>query len=82
LIEWKQVRDYGRKAFVDFDNPDFVDLARAFGARGVRIQPGDSLEMALRGALVEPGVTVIDCPVDYSENLRLTERLGELVCPF
>ncbi|MGM0553368.1 MAG: acetolactate synthase large subunit [Pseudomonadota bacterium] len=82
LIEWKQVREYGRKAFVEFGNPDFVQLARSFGAHGVRIEPGDSLEMALRAALVEPGVTVIDCPVDYSENLKLTERLGELVCPF
>ncbi|WP_017942976.1 MULTISPECIES: acetolactate synthase large subunit [unclassified Thioalkalivibrio] len=82
LIEWKQVREYGRKAFVEFGNPDFVQLARSFGAHGVRIEPGDSLEMALREALVKPGVTVIDCPVDYSENMKLTERLGELVCPF
>ncbi|WP_018861028.1 MULTISPECIES: acetolactate synthase large subunit [unclassified Thioalkalivibrio] len=82
LIEWKQVREYGRKAFVDFGNPDFVQLARSFGASGVRIGPDDSLEAALREALAAPGVTIIDCPVDYSENLKLTERLGELVCPF
>jgi acetolactate synthase-1/2/3 large subunit len=25
-------------------------------------------------------VSVIDCPVDYSENLKLTERLGQLIC--
>jgi hypothetical protein len=24
---------------------------------------------------------VIEVPVDYSENLRLTERLGHLTCP-
>ncbi|WP_019023523.1 MULTISPECIES: acetolactate synthase large subunit [unclassified Thioalkalivibrio] len=82
LIEWKQVREYGRKAFVDFGNPDFVQLAHSFGASGVRIGPDDSLEAALREALATPGVTIIDCPVDYSENLKLTERLGELVCPF
>ncbi len=23
----------------------------------------------------------IDCPVDYEENMKLTEKLGELVCP-
>ena len=27
------------------------------------------------------GVHVIDCPVDYAENMKLTERLGKLVCP-
>jgi len=26
-------------------------------------------------------VVVIDCPVDYRENMKLTEKLGELVCP-
>jgi acetolactate synthase-1/2/3 large subunit len=24
---------------------------------------------------------VIDCPVDYSENMKFTERMGNLVCP-
>lgn len=32
----------------------------------------------LRAALEDDGVTLIACPVDYSENLRLTDRLGEL----
>jgi acetolactate synthase-1/2/3 large subunit len=26
-------------------------------------------------------VVIIDCPVDYSENMKLTEKLGNLVCP-
>jgi acetolactate synthase I/II/III large subunit len=32
----------------------------------------------LRAALDDDGVSLICCPVDYSENLRLTDRLGEL----
>jgi len=32
----------------------------------------------LREALAGDGVSIIACPVDYSENLRLTERLGEV----
>jgi acetolactate synthase-1/2/3 large subunit len=32
----------------------------------------------LTAALEDDGVSVISCPVDYSENLRLTDRLGEL----
>jgi len=27
-------------------------------------------------------VSVIACPVDYSENLRLTDALGDLTGPF
>ena len=28
-----------------------------------------------------PGPTVVDVPVDYGENARLSARLGQLVCP-
>jgi acetolactate synthase-1/2/3 large subunit len=36
----------------------------------------------LRKAL-EPDdiVVLIDCPVDYAENMKLTEKFGNLVCP-
>ena len=32
----------------------------------------------MQAALADDGVSLICCPVDYSENLRLTDRLGEL----
>jgi acetolactate synthase-1/2/3 large subunit len=32
----------------------------------------------LKEALARDTVTVIDCPVDYRENLKLTETLGQL----
>ena len=35
----------------------------------------------LKQAIADDTVVVIDCPVDYSENMKLTEKLGELVCP-
>ncbi len=34
----------------------------------------------LKQAVADDTVVVIDCPVDYSENLKLTEKLGQLVC--
>ena len=37
--------------------------------------------MPLEQAIADNTVVVIDCPVDYSENLKLTEELGNLVCP-
>ncbi|NIP72490.1 MAG: acetolactate synthase large subunit [Gammaproteobacteria bacterium] len=81
LIEWKQMNDFGRKAYVDFANPDFVKFAESFGARGYRIDRTDALLPTLREALASEAVCVIDCPVDYGENLKLTEKLGEMVCP-
>jgi len=79
LIEWKQMNQFGRPAFVRFGNPDIVALAESFGARGYRVNPGDDLQAILRQAIADDTVVVIDCPVDYSENLRLTERLGEVL---
>ncbi len=81
LIEWKQMNRFGRKSNVDFNNPDFVTYAESFGARGVRIEATEQLLPALGEALRSDGVTVIDCPVDYSENLKLTKQLGEMICP-
>jgi len=79
LIEWKQKRRFGRSAYIDFKNPNFVDYAKSFGATGVRIESAVDLLPALEKALKTPTVTVIDCPVDYSENDRLTELLGNVL---
>lgn len=81
LIKWKQMNQFGRISHVDFNNPDFVKLAESFGAVGVRIGSAGELLPALRKALESDSVTVIDCPVDYGENLKLTASLGEMICP-
>ncbi len=81
LIEWKERLRYNRDFFVKFENPDFVKLAEAFGARGYRVDAEDELLPILHDALHQNIPAVIDCPVDYAENLRLTEKLGRLICP-
>jgi acetolactate synthase-1/2/3 large subunit len=81
LIKWKQMNQFGRYSHVDFNNPDFVKLAESFGAVGVRIERTEELLPSLRKALESDSVTIIDCPVDYGENLKLTATLGEMICP-
>lgn len=50
------------------------------GAIGAKLaEPG---RRVLAEALAADTVSVIACPVDYSENLRLTDALGELSGPF
>ncbi|MDT5013472.1 MAG: acetolactate synthase large subunit [Mycobacterium sp.] len=78
LIEWKMDLELGDHYYVDFTNPDVVKFAESFGAKGYRITSADELLPALKKALDDDGVSIISCPVDYSENLRLTDRLGEL----
>ncbi len=81
LIEWKQMNDFGRPSNVKFTNPDFVKYAQSFGAKGYRIEKGEDLLPTLKTALADNTVSIIDCPVDYSENLKLTAKLGEMICP-
>jgi len=78
LIEWKMDLELGEHHYVKFGNPDIVSYAESFGAKGYRIKSADELLPTLKAALNDDGVSLICCPVDYSENLRLTDRLGEL----
>jgi acetolactate synthase I/II/III large subunit len=81
LITWKMEMDMGRHSHTRFGNPDFVAYAESFGARGYHIGAADQLLPTLRDALDHDGVSVIACPIDASENLRLTERLGDVEEP-
>jgi len=78
LIRWKQEAEFGRNSHIDFQNPDFVKLAEAFGAIGKRVESADELPRVLNQALDAGCPVVIDCPVDYSENMKLSRRLGEI----
>jgi acetolactate synthase I/II/III large subunit len=39
------------------------------------------LKSILKQALADDTVAIVDCPVDYSENMKLTEKLANLVSP-
>ncbi len=81
LIEWKQQIHYGHSAYTRFHNPDFVQLAASMGLKGYRITEAADLLPTLKLALEQTVPTVIDCPVDYRENMRFTERASGLPCP-
>lgn len=81
LIEWKQKNKYGHAFGTRFNNPDWVQMAQSFGAEGIKVSKGESLQEILKEAFKMDKPVVIDCPVDYSENVKLTKRLGQLVCP-
>jgi len=81
LIKWHQDRRFGRDTQIEFNNPDLVKYAESFGAKGYRVGSADDLLPILKQAIVDDTVVLIDCPVDYSENMKLTAKLGNLVCP-
>ena len=81
LIKWKQDAEFGRESHIDFTNPDFVLYAKSFGAKAYRVEAANELLPILEEALKQDVVSIVDCPVDYRENIKLTEELGELTCP-
>ncbi|MBW4496567.1 MAG: acetolactate synthase large subunit [Oscillatoria princeps RMCB-10] len=80
LIEWKQQNHYGDSAFVHFGNPDFVKFAESMGLKGYRISSAADLIPTLKEALAQDVPSVIDCPVDYRENIRFSQKAGDLSC--
>jgi acetolactate synthase I/II/III large subunit len=79
LIKWKMELELGCHSSVDFHNPDFVKYAESYGAKGYKISRPDDLLSTLKSALEDDNsVSVIACPVDYSENIKLTDKLGRL----
>ncbi len=81
LIEWKQQIHYGKSAFIKFGNPDFVKLAESMGLKGYRITSATNLIPTLKEALEQDVPAVIDCPVDYRENMLFSRKGGEFSCP-
>lgn len=81
LIEWKQMNQFGESAFIHFTNPDFVKFAESMGLKGYRVESAADLVPTLQKALADDVPAVIDCPVDYRENLRFSQKAGDITCP-
>ena len=53
----------GRTVGAELHNPDFVKLAEAYGARGVRVGGADELERAMVDSFAVQAPTLIEVPV-------------------
>ena len=81
MIKWEMDLELGHHSHVDFGNPDFVKFTESFGGQGYLVTRAGELLPTLKRALADNGVSVIACPVDYSQNTALTDKLGELTEP-
>ena len=78
LIAWKQDNEFGNHTDLSFDNPNWLELAKAFGWQGQYVTRSRDLAPAIRAALAHKGPSLIVIPIDYRENPLLTKRLGEI----
>ena len=68
--QWQEM--FYNRAYSEVDisvAPDFVKLAEAFGATGLRAQRPDQLHDVLAAALTHKGVVVVDVVVSKEENV-------------
>lgn len=78
LIKWKQMEHFGTTCYTDFTNPDFVKLAEVMGGKGYRVEKADDLMPMLEDAFRQDKLALIDCRVDYDENMKLSAQLAQL----
>jgi acetolactate synthase I/II/III large subunit len=72
MISLKQIQEFGRSAFTRFSNPDFVKLAKSFGAIGYHVKSTEEFPKILEKAKESTSVPVIIAiDVDYSKNQLL-----------
>jgi len=83
MIKWKQAHMKLPEWGLDYGNPDFVLYAQSYGAHGHRVTSAAEFAPLLERCLNEPGVHLIEVPIDYSDNNRILnheiqQRSGEL----
>jgi acetolactate synthase-1/2/3 large subunit len=70
VAQWQRLFYNRRTIGVDLKGvPDFVKVAEAYGAQGIRAQSMQELENAIKTALKSDVTTVIDIPIDPEENV-------------
>ncbi|HFE38994.1 MAG TPA: acetolactate synthase large subunit, partial [Gammaproteobacteria bacterium] len=74
MIKWKQANmgfeDWG----LDIGNPDFVQYAASYGAKGHLLESSEAFVPLLKECFATPGVHLIEAPIDYSDNDRILNR--------
>ena len=67
--QWQELLHGGRYSESYSDSlPDFVKLAEAFGAKGIRCSDPEKLDAAILEMIDHPGPVIFDCLVDQKEN--------------
>ena len=77
MVAFQEMLKFGRTSGVELGDYDIVQYAGAFGAKGIRLTRMADFENALKRSLTEPGITIIDVPVDYSRNTELFAQLHD-----
>lgn len=67
--QWQEIFYDRRYSFTDITGPDFVKVAEAYGAMGIRVTDAKGVKPALKKAIAAKRPVVIDFIVDREENV-------------
>jgi acetolactate synthase-1/2/3 large subunit len=73
VIEVNEKRQFRRTFATEFGNPDFVQLARAFGIAGYAVESASDLGPTLKRALDTNGPALVAVPWDHRMNEHIAE---------
>jgi acetolactate synthase I/II/III large subunit len=77
IIDVNEQRQFGRTFGTDFGNPDFVQLARAFGIAGYAVESAKDLLPTLRHALDLGGPALVAVPWDHGANEHIADAMTD-----
>jgi acetolactate synthase-1/2/3 large subunit len=75
VIEVNEKRQFRRTFATEFGNPDFVQLARAFGIAGYAVESAKDLLPTLRHALDLGGPALVAVPWDHTANEHIADAM-------
>ena len=78
LIKWKQMDQYGKKPLCGFYQSGFCPICRKLRRKRLPYSAGGKTDSNLEEAFAQKVPSIVDCAVDYGENLKLTKYLKEL----
>ncbi|MEL7211330.1 MAG: acetolactate synthase large subunit [Pseudomonadota bacterium] len=82
LIAWKQDQDFGSHTDLSFNNPDWEQLCKSMNWHHQACDKAAELRDCLKTALDHESPALVVIPIDYRENMALTEKLGEIDATF
>ncbi|ROZ63960.1 acetolactate synthase AlsS [Kocuria soli] len=77
MVAFQQMMKYGRKSGVELGDYDAVKYAESMGATGRAVRTMDEFKEAFTQAMAEPGVSIVDVAVDYTDNVGLAAHLDD-----
>lgn len=74
--DWMMKSWYGESQWSLFTNPDWVALAKAYGADGERIKQAEDIDAAVQRGLASDRPYIIDVPLDPTEGFPENGSVG------